>query len=118
MNFKKSIVYLLLSIFALIFVYNYVLPFFVLQNYNANSMGMGMGKHMWEGMSNNNQYNYNNFGNIIILAIIVLAGFLLLDKAMVASENKKCKKCGLTIESSRWKVCPRCSNNLHQKKEE
>jgi len=118
MNFKKTIVYLLLSIFALIFIYNYVLPYFALQSYNANNMGMGMGMHMWEGVSNNTQYNYNDFGNVIVLAIVILAGFLLLDKIVFASKNSKCKKCGLTIESDLWKVCPRCGNHLHQRGEE
>jgi tRNA(Ile2) C34 agmatinyltransferase TiaS len=88
------------------------------QNYNATNMGMGMGTHMREGLSNNIQYNYNNFGNIMVFAIVILVGFLLIDKIIFSSKNSKCKKCGLTIESDEWKVCPRCGNQLHQREEE
>lgn len=117
MSFKKTIVYLLLSIFVLIFIYNYVFPYIALQNYNANNMGMSMGMHMREGINNSTQYNYNNFSNIIVFAIVILAGFLLLDKFIFASKNSKCRKCSLTIESDLWKVCPRCGNHLHQRRE-
>lgn|GEM_PF-1294531 len=121
MNFKRTIIYLLLSIFILIFIYNYVLPYFALQNYNNNNMGMGMGKHMWEGVGNNtlnNYNNYNNFGSIISFSIVILVGFLLFDKIVFESKANKCKKCGLTIESSLWKVCPRCGNHLYKRGEE
>lgn len=118
MNYKKSILYLLLSIFALIFIYNYMLPYFVSQSYIANNMGMGMGMHMRESINNNVQYNYNNLVNIIVFIIVILGSFLMLDKIIFASKSKKCKKCGLTIENNLWKVCPRCGNHLHQSKEE
>lgn len=118
MKFNKSIVYFLLSIFALIFIYNYVLPLFLFQNYNTNNMGMGMGRHMWEGMGYTNQYNINNFGNIVVFLIVILATFLLLGRGFFYSKSNKCKKCGLAIESDLWKVCPRCGNQLSPKKEE
>jgi len=84
-------------------------------------MGMGMGKHMWEGVGNNtlnNYNNYNNFGSIISFSIVILVGFLLFDKIVFESKANKCKKCGLTIESSLWKVCPRCGNHLYKRGEE
>lgn len=40
MNFRKSMIYLLISIFILVIIYNYVIPFLAWQSYNANSMGM------------------------------------------------------------------------------
>lgn len=116
MNFKKNIVYILLSIFSVIFIYNYILPYFFLQNYNNNNAGMGM--HMRGGISNNNIYNYNSLGNAIIFAIVILAGLLLLDKIALASKQNKCKRCGLTIESHLWRICPRCGNQLQHREEE
>lgn len=117
MNFRKSMIYLLISIFILVIIYNYVIPFLAWQSYNANSMGMGMGRHMWEG-AGNLQYNYNSSGNLIVFAIVILAGFLLLDKIMYASRKNKCKRCNYDIESNLWKICPRCGNRLHPKEED
>lgn len=117
MNFKKTILYLLLCMLLLIFVYNYIIPFLAWQNYNANSMGMGMGRHMWEG-AGNIQYNYNGVGNLIIVAIAILVGLLLIDKIMYSSRKNKCKRCNYDIESNQWKICPRCGNRLHHKEED
>jgi hypothetical protein len=112
MNFKKTTLYLLLSIFLLIFLYNYVLPYFMV----PNTTGMRMGMHMREGLNNNNIYYYNNFSTIIIVIVIVLVGFMLLDKIIFSSHSNNCKNCGLPIESETWKICPRCGSRLQDKR--
>lgn len=106
MNFKKTILYLLFSIFILIIIYNYGLPFM------ANRYNTGMGMH--------ESYNYYNdsityYGNLISLIIFILSTMIVVItaiKVFSASGQKKCKKCGLTIESDEWKICPRCGNPI------
>jgi len=108
MNSKKTILYLLSGIFVLIFVYNYVLPYMVTQNYT------GMGMHMSSVSYNNSSYYY--FGSLIIFLIFILIVLVLvmaIFKLFSNSKQKQCKKCGLIIESDSWLICPRCGNNLH-----
>jgi len=108
MNFKKTILYLLSGIFVLIFVYNFVLPYMITQNYT------GMGMHMNSGSYNNSAYYY--FGSLItflIFILIILVVVMALFKIFSSTSQKKCKKCGLTIESDSWQICPRCGNDLH-----
>lgn len=107
MNLKKTILYLLTGIFVLIFVYNFVLPYMVTQNYT------GMGMHMYAGNYNNSTYYY--FASLItflIVILIIIVVIIALFKIFSSPSQKKCKKCGLTIESDSWQICPRCGNSL------
>ena len=107
MNFKKTILYLLSSIFVLIFVYNYALPYLVTQNYT------GMGMHMSSGSYNNSTYYFiGSLITFLIFILIVLVVVMALFKIFSSPSQKKCKKCGLTIESDSWQICPRCGNDL------
>lgn len=106
MNFKKTILYLLLSIFILILVYNFVLPYMAIQ-YTS-----GMGMHMNYSYYNNTAYYYGNIISLIIFILIILIVILTILKIFSTSEPKKCKKCGLIIESEEWQICPRCGNPL------
>ncbi|MGJ7920278.1 hypothetical protein [Neobacillus sp. LXY-4] len=115
MNPKKNIVYLFLGIFMIIVIYNFVLPFFTLQTSYGMRMGMGMGMHGGEWISNNNVYYYNLILNFILIVSIVFVGFIIVNKVLFSSNKHKCKKCGLPIESDEWKICPRCGQNLQDK---
>lgn len=78
----------------------------------ATSYNTGMGMH--------ESYNYYNnsisyYGNLISLIIFILSTMIVVItaiKVFSATGQKKCKKCGLTIESDEWKICPRCGNPL------
>ncbi|WP_185258775.1 hypothetical protein [Anaerocolumna chitinilytica] len=106
MNFKKTILFLLFSIFILIIIYNYGLPFFSIQ-YNS-----GMGMHESYGYYNNSITYYGNFISLIIFILSAMIVIIAVIKIFSTSGQKKCKKCGLTIENHEWKICPRCGNTL------
>lgn len=107
MNSKKGLIYLLAAIFLLIFAYNYILPYLSM----GGAVRMQMGMHRGEGVLNN-AYYVDNFTNIVLAVIIIIAGFILLDRLLFGTGKNKCKKCGLPIESNQWKVCPRCGGDL------
>lgn len=105
MNLKKTILYLLLGIFILILIYNYVLPIM------ANGYTGGMGMHMNYNYYNSVYYYGNIIGFILFILIIVLVVITLI-RLFTAAKPKKCNKCGYHIESNDWKICPRCGNPL------
>ena len=106
MNFKKTILYLLLSIFILILIYNYALP------YMGTQYTTGMGMHMTYSYYNNSASYYGNIISLIIFILIIMIAIITLGKIFFTTGSKKCKKCGLTIESEEWQICPRCGNPL------
>jgi hypothetical protein len=107
MNFKKTILYLLLSIFILIVIYNYALPYMVTQ-YSTE-----MGMHMNYSYYNNSVYYYGNIIGLIIFFLIIIMVVITILKLFSLSGPKKCSKCGLIIESDEWQICPRCGNPLN-----
>lgn len=107
MNFKKTILYLLLSIFILILVYNYVLPIL------ATGYTGGMGMHM-NYYYNNSVYYYGNIIGFIIFVLIIILVIVTLLKILTTSGTKKCNKCGYPTESNDWLICPRCGNPLKE----
>ena len=114
MNSKKNLFLLFLSILLLIFTYNFIFPYFTVQNSNGMRMGMGMGMHRGEGF-NNNIYNYSLIPNFLLIMTIVLVIFIIINKVLFSSNKAKCKTCSLPIESNRWKICPICGNRLQNK---
>jgi membrane protein YdbS with pleckstrin-like domain len=73
----------------------------------------GMGMHMYSGSFNNSTYYY--FANLItflIIILVIIVVVMALFKLFMSPTQKKCKKCGLAIDSDRWQICPRCGNNL------
>ena len=112
MNIKKTILYLLLSIFSLIFAYNYLLAPTFYNNNTGRGMGM-MGTHM----NGNTNYYYNNNGNfayIIIIIIFIIISLIVVDNIFSKSGASSCRKCGMQIESDKWRVCPRCGSKLNR----
>lgn len=107
MNFKKTILYLILSIFILILIYNYVLPIM------ATGYTTGMGMHMNNNYYNNSVYYYGNIIGLIIFVLILMIVIITLLKIFSISGPKKCNKCGFTIESNEWQICPRCGNPIN-----
>jgi len=106
MNFKKTILYLLFSIFILIVIYNYVLPFMTTQ------YSTGMGMHESYGYYNNSVTYYGNLISLFIFLLSIIIVVITVIKIFSPTGQKKCKKCGLIIESDEWKICPRCGNSL------
>ncbi len=104
MNFKKTILYLLLSIFILLLIYNYVLPMM------ANGYTGGMGMHM--NYYSNSVYYYGNIIGFLLFALILILVVVTLLKIITTTEPKKCNQCGYPIEGDDWKICPRCGNPL------
>ena len=110
MNSKKNVFYLFLGILLLIVVYNFIYPYFSVQN--SSGMRMGMGMHGGRELSNNNIYSYNLIPNIIIIMSVVLVIFIIVNKVLFNSSKAECEKCGTPIESKQWKICPRCGQHL------
>lgn len=108
MKFKKTIIYIILSIFLLIFMYNYILPFVLLQNTGR------MGMHMEKDLLSNAVYYYGDFISLIFIAITVIVGVILFNK-IINNGSNKCKICGQIIESNQWKMCPNCGSTLPHK---
>lgn len=104
MNIKKTILYLLLSIFILILIYNFVLPIM------ATGYTGGMGMHM--SYYNNSFYYYSNIIGFLLFALIIILVVITLIKIATMAGPKKCNKCGYPIENDDWKICPRCGNPL------
>jgi hypothetical protein len=105
MKLKKTILYLLCSIFILILIYNYGLPFMTPQY--TGEMGMHMTYYY-----NNSAYYYSNIISFLIFILIIIIAIITLVKILSTTGPKKCKKCGLIIESDEWQICPRCGNPL------
>ncbi|MEW9122357.1 MAG: hypothetical protein AB2421_06540 [Thermotaleaceae bacterium] len=118
MNQKKSLIVFLLSIFLLIIVYNFFVPYLRIDTSTGIQMGMGMGMgrgmHGGEGISSNTIVYYNLIPYIIIILSIFLILFIVV-KLFFYSNNRKCIKCGLYIESDDWKICPICGHPLQEK---
>lgn len=113
MNVKKALLYLLLSIFLVIFAYNYILvPMLYQTNTGMGMMGMGMHR----GQYTNNYYN-NYIAYIIIIIIFIIIGLIVVDGIFANTQVNKCKKCGMEIENDKWKVCPYCGNSLRRDRE-
>lgn len=108
MNFKKTILYLLLSIFILILIYNYVLPLLT----TGYTTGMGMHRNYYYY---NPVYYYGNIIGFIIFALIIVLLIMTLIKLFATTGPKKCNKCGYPIESNEWLICPRCGNTLNDR---
>ena len=110
MKNSRSILYILLTAFGLILIYNYIIvPLLISSNYR----GMGMGMHM--GMQNQEYYGINYYAMfqlILLIGGIIVAGLLLIG---ILKADNKCKKCGYTIKDENWKVCPKCGNRINRK---
>lgn len=108
MNNRKNILLILLSVFGLILLYNYIIvPLLV--SYNFSNMGMGMGMHRYAYYSTNN----NMLFQLIVILGMFIAAILLID---FFKPVKNCKKCGYEIRDDRWSVCPRCGTPIKQRK--
>jgi hypothetical protein len=77
-------------------------------NYSGMEMHMG-------GMNNNysSYYFYNNLISFFVFIFITYVILVILSKSFVNKKGKKCKRCGLPIESEDWLICPRCGNHLN-----
>jgi hypothetical protein len=106
MNFKKAILYLLLSIFVLILIYNYVLPL-------MGNRYTGMGMHMNYNYYISSFYYYGNVIGFVILILVLAMVIITLLKIFTMVGPEKCNKCGYMIESNDWQICPRCGNPLN-----
>jgi uncharacterized membrane protein len=107
MNFKKTVLYLLIGIFFVVFLYNFILPYMFVPNYSEMESHMG-------GMSHNYSiYSfYSNLITFIIFIFITAVILVILFKSFTNYKSNQCKKCGLPIESEDWLICPRCGNHL------
>lgn len=72
----------------------------------------GMGMHMTYNYYNNSTSYYGSIINLIIIFLVIMIVVITLGKILTISGPKKCKKCGLTIDSEEWQICPRCGNPL------
>jgi len=112
MKNSKLILYILLTAFGLILIYNYIIVPLLVSN---NIMGMGMGMGM--GMHNSMYYSANYYvllQFILLLGGIIIAGLLLFG---ILKADNKCKKCGYEIKSDTWRVCPKCGSQVNVGKE-
>ncbi len=105
MNVRKTALYIVLAIIALLLIYNMVMPFMA---YQTPRMGM-----MHRGM-NNYSYYFNPGYLVMILVILATAGLAAL--IMSAQTSRKCRQCGLEIESETWKICPGCGTRIEGRK--
>lgn len=112
MNNRKSILYLVLIIIAIIFIYNYgVNP--LLTQYGNNNMGMHM--RMNENFYNNGN-SYWDFLYFLLLIFMALAIYILVEVIFRKDKIDKCSICGYGIEDKKWHKCPICGNNLEEKR--
>lgn len=105
MKLRKTVLYIILGIIALILIYNLALPFLA---YQTPRMGM-----MHRGMDNYNRY-YN--AGYVVFVIAILALVILTALLIPSQTSKKCRQCGLEIESEAWKICPSCGARIEGRK--
>lgn len=110
MKNSKLILYILLTTFGLILIYNYIIvPLLVSNNIIGMGMGMGMHRTVYYGV---NYYSLLQF--ILLLGGIIIAGLILFG---IFKSNTKCKKCGYEIKNENWRICPKCGNQINERKD-
>lgn len=110
MKYSRNILYILLTAFGLILIYNYIIvPFANSNNYFGIRMGMGMGMHRAVYYGAN---YYSLFQLILLIGGIIIAGLLLYR---ILRTDSKCKKCGYEIKDENWRVCPKCGTQINRK---
>lgn len=109
MKNSKLILYLLLLVFGVILVYNYIIVPLLVSN---NMMGMRMGMH-------STMNHYTNYYALIqftlLIGGIVMCGLLLLG---ILKSDRKCKRCGYEIQNDNWRICPKCGSRVNQRRKE
>lgn len=108
MKYSRNILYILLTAFGLILIYNYIIvPLAYSNNYMGMGMGMGMHRSAYYGVN-----YYALFQLILLIGGIIVAGVLLFG---ILKKDSKCKSCGYEIKDSSWRVCPRCGARIDRK---
>lgn len=111
MNNRRNILYILLAVFGLILLFNYIVIPLLSSNYliRGNRMGMGMGMHGYLNYSN----YYALFQFILLVGGIAIAVLLLVS---MMNSDQKCGKCGYQVRSEKWRICPRCGTPIQKRK--
>lgn len=108
MNNRKRVLYILLTVFGLVLLYNYLIAPILIQY--STGMGMGMHWRMYEGSAYFIDMRY------FLLIAVIVAGFLLYEILRPQGKSGRCTKCGKEIENDKWRICPICGNSLVNKK--
>lgn len=103
MSSRRRILYVILIALSVILIYNLVFSPLLLQQNWQGQMGMHSRMRTYD-----NSYTFNFYFKIILVAVIIIAGFILLDMILTQSNGKNCVKCGNALESERWIICPNC----------
>lgn len=105
MNLRKTALYIIIGIIVLILIYNLALPFIA---YQTPRMGM-----MHRGMSN---YSYYKDTGYVVIILVILAAVGLMVFIVPPQGSRRCRQCGLEIESEAWKICPSCGARIEGRK--
>ena len=111
MTFRRTILVVLLFVLATLLIYNsYIAPLFF-RGYTE--MGMGMHGRMSQQYSSMN--SLIDF-NIILLIALGIAAIFLYDILSPVKQMRRCRRCGHSIDDTRWKICPLCGSSINEKR--